>query len=106
MQLITTPQAEILISEATAALMPGGHLVIYGPFLRGGALTRGGDIAIHQSQTGENPEIGFKDDFDTLDMIASKTTGLTDTDQCSRPDQPQKADQPNCCEKGSGHELD
>jgi len=69
LHLITTPQADILISEAAAALAPGGQLVIYGPFMRGGELTSDGDIAFHQSLTGENPEIGYKDDFDTLDMM-------------------------------------
>ena len=50
-------------------LAPGGRIVIYGPFMRGGDLTSDGDIAFHASLQSENPAIGYKDDFDIMDLL-------------------------------------
>lgn len=71
LHLISTPEAETLIAEAARALAPGGRFVIYGPFLRAGALTSDGDARFHASLIAEDPEIGYKDDFDVLDMITA-----------------------------------
>ena len=43
--------------------------MIYGPFMRGGELTSDGDTAFHARLTAWDGEIGYKDDFDTLDMM-------------------------------------
>lgn len=69
LHLISAPEAEILIREAAAALAPGGLFVIYGPFMRAGELTSDGDREFHARLTAEDPEIGYKDDFDTMDML-------------------------------------
>ncbi|MCF6432457.1 DUF938 domain-containing protein [Leisingera sp. MMG026] len=69
LHLISEDEAETLIAEAAAALAPGGRFVIYGPFLRGGELTSEGDKAFHASLTAHDPQIGYKDDFDTIDWL-------------------------------------
>ena len=71
LHLISAAECETLISEAARALAPGGVLVIYGPFMRAGELTSEGDRAFHARLTAADPEIGYKDDFDTLDMIVA-----------------------------------
>jgi hypothetical protein len=57
-----------VIGESAAALAPGGRLVVYGPFMRAGELTSDGDARFHASLVAQDPEIGYKDDFDVLDM--------------------------------------
>jgi len=74
LHLISDDGAQVLISEAANALTKGGRLVIYGPFMRGGELTSDGDAGFHASLTAGNPEIGYKDDFDVMDMMQG--TGL------------------------------
>ena len=69
LHLISTPEATRLIHEAATALAPGGRFVIYGPFMRGGELTSEGDAAFHASLTAQDPLIGYKDDFDVLDLL-------------------------------------
>lgn len=67
LHLISEAEAQTLIREAGRALKTGGQLVIYGPFLRGGELTSDGDANFHASLTAQDPEIGYKDDFDVID---------------------------------------
>ncbi len=69
LHLISEAEAATLITEAAAALAPGGRLVIYGPFMRAGELTSEGDARFHAALTTEDPEIGYKDDFDTIDLM-------------------------------------
>lgn len=68
LHLISRPEVLILIREAAEALAPRGRFVIYGPFMRAGELTSDGDISFHASLTTQDPEIGYKDDFDVLEM--------------------------------------
>ncbi|MDK3073980.1 DUF938 domain-containing protein [Sedimentitalea sp. JM2-8] len=68
LHLISTGEARVLIGESAAALIPGGRMVIYGPFMRAGELTSEGDVRFHASLIAQDPEIGYKDDFDVLDM--------------------------------------
>lgn len=68
LHLISTGEARVVIGESAAALAPGGRLVIYGPFMRAGELTSDGDARFHASLVAQDPEIGYKDDFDVLDM--------------------------------------
>ena len=67
LHLISTTEAQCLMTEAALALAEGGRLVIYGPFSRGGALTSPGDMQFHASLQAHDPETGYKDDFDLLD---------------------------------------
>ncbi|MCA0872302.1 class I SAM-dependent methyltransferase [Seohaeicola saemankumensis] len=69
LHLIPMAAVETALAEAARALAPGGRIVIYGPFMRGGALTSDGDIAFHASLRAENPAIGYKDDFDIMDLL-------------------------------------
>ncbi|MHA6264847.1 DUF938 domain-containing protein [Arenibacterium sp. CAU 1754] len=69
LHLISTPEAQTLISEAAHALVPGGTLLIYGPFQRAGELTSDSDKSFDTSLRAQDPEIGYKDDFDTMDMM-------------------------------------
>lgn len=68
LHLISAPEAGVLIAEAAKALAQDGMLVIYGPFQRGGELTSDGDVQFDAALRAQDPEIGYKDDFDTIDM--------------------------------------
>jgi hypothetical protein len=61
LHLISTGEAEVLISEAAAALASNGRVAIYGPFLRDGATTSEGDARFDASLRKQDPEIGYKD---------------------------------------------
>lgn len=69
LHLISQSETEALISETSRSLAPGGRFVLYGPFMRAGELTSDGDRAFQASLLAQDPEIGYKDDFDTLDML-------------------------------------
>lgn len=75
LHLISVAETGVLLQEAAAALAPAGRLVIYGPFMRAGALTSTGDQSFHASLQAHDPEIGYKDDFDVLDW--AEAAGLT-----------------------------
>ncbi|SEO06006.1 Protein of unknown function [Salinihabitans flavidus] len=67
LHLISAPEARTLITEAANALASGGLLMIYGPFLRDEEFASDGDAAFHQSLRAQDPDIGYKSDFDVLD---------------------------------------
>ncbi|MDR9483983.1 MAG: DUF938 domain-containing protein [Sediminimonas sp.] len=69
LHLISTPEARTLLSEAAAALAPDGMLFVYGPFLRDGAATSDGDARFDASLRAQDPEIGFKDNWDVIDWL-------------------------------------
>lgn len=75
LHLISTAEAQILIGEAARALAPGGRFLVYGPFMRAGELTSEGDERFHASLRAQDPEIGYKDDFDVLDW--AQAAGLS-----------------------------
>ncbi len=78
LHLISTPEVRTLINEAAMALAPSGRFVVYGPFMRGGELTSDADKTFHASLTGQDPEIGYKDDFDMLDMLQDASLSVVD----------------------------
>lgn len=78
LHLISKPKVRTLIGEAAKALAPGGVFIVYGPFMRSGNLTSSGDREFHASLTGQNPDIGYKDDFDTLKMAFGAGLELRD----------------------------
>lgn len=69
LHLISQPEAKTIIAETARALAPGGRFVLYGPFMRAGELTSEGDARFHATLTAQDPEIGYKDDFDTIDLM-------------------------------------
>lgn len=83
LHLISAAEAKTLITEAARALSPGGHFVIYGPFMRGGALTSAGDQAFHNSLQAHDPAIGYKDLDDVLHWLAE--AGLPQTAVAQMP---------------------
>ncbi|PKQ12730.1 MAG: methyltransferase [Alphaproteobacteria bacterium HGW-Alphaproteobacteria-1] len=75
LHLISTPEAQTLITETAAALGPGGRFALYGPFLRDGAATSEGDARFHASLVAQDPEIGYKDMADVTGWL--RAAGLT-----------------------------
>jgi len=69
LHLISDEDVQTLIHEAAGALKPGGRLVIYGPFKRGGVLTSEGDAAFHAGLIAGDPLIGYKDDLDVVNSL-------------------------------------
>ncbi|MRU14526.1 DUF938 domain-containing protein [Roseovarius sp. A21] len=78
LHLISTPEARTLITESAQALAPGGRLILYGPFLRDAEATSEGDAQFHASLTAQDPEIGYKDDFDVIDWLHEAWLELVD----------------------------
>jgi SAM-dependent methyltransferase len=78
LHLIADVQANTLICEAATALTRGGRLVIYGPFMRGGELTSDGDKSFHQGLKIRDPQIGYKDDFDVMDLMQGADLDMVD----------------------------
>jgi SAM-dependent methyltransferase len=69
LHLISEVEAKVLLKEAATALAPGGLLFLYGPFLRDGETTSEGDASFHASLSAQDPEIGYKDDWDVIEWI-------------------------------------
>ena len=74
LHLIPAPDAARLLQETYAALMPGGRMVFYGPFLRNGVATSEGDQQFHASLEAQETGIGYKDDRQVLTWL--KDVGL------------------------------
>ena len=83
LHLISTDEARALIAEAAQALAPDGRFVIYGPFLRAGEAISEGDASFDASLRAQDPEIGYKDDFDVIDWL--QDAGLTLVDLVEMP---------------------
>jgi SAM-dependent methyltransferase len=69
LHLISEAEARTLIAEVAQALAPGGLFILYGPFLRDGEATSEGDATFHASLTTQDPEIGYKDDWDVIEWL-------------------------------------
>ncbi len=83
LHLISDTEARTLISEAARALNTDGRLIIYGPFMRNGALTSEGDTRFHASLRAQDPEIGYKSDHQVMDW--GVRAGLTQVDVVDMP---------------------
>ena len=75
LHLISSAEAETLISEAAKTLAPKGKLALYGPFKRNGVLTSEGDITFDANLREHDPETGYKDDQWVI--TTAKSAGLT-----------------------------
>jgi SAM-dependent methyltransferase len=69
LHLIPEQGAKNLIAEVAQALAPGGRFILYGPFLRDGETTSDGDERFNASLIAQDPDIGYKDDWDVIDWI-------------------------------------
>lgn len=78
LHLISEAEAQTLIAEATTALAPNGILVLYGPFLRDGETTSDGDARFHQDLTRQDPDIGYKDDWDVIEWLQANFLDLVE----------------------------
>jgi len=76
LHLISEAEARTLIAEVAQALAPGGVFVLYGPFLRDGETTSEGDRTFHASLRAQDPEIGYKDDWDVIEWIQANWLDL------------------------------
>ncbi|WP_272002935.1 DUF938 domain-containing protein [Roseovarius sp. ZX-A-9] len=72
LHLISQPETLVLLSQARAALSPGGLLALYGPFLRSGRATSEGDARFHASLRASDPEIGYKDADDMRGWLTER----------------------------------
>lgn len=83
LHLVSTPEARTLIAEAAIALAPNGKVMIYGPFMRDQELISEGDASFHASLQTQDPEIGYKSDFDIVEW--GQNAGLDFVDMIEMP---------------------
>ena len=62
--LISATQVQTVLTEAIKALTPCGRFILYGPFMRDGALTSAGDARFHAELSAADAAIGYKNDRD------------------------------------------
>ena len=79
LHLISTPEAETVLTEVALALAPGGLFALYGPFLRDGGATSDGDAAFDASLRAQDPAIGYKDVIDTCAHLVAAGLGHVET---------------------------
>ena len=71
LHLISWNEAETLIGELSKALQTNGIVLIYGPFMRNAQLTSEGDKSFHNSLVQADPDIGYKNDLDMLELFSN-----------------------------------
>jgi hypothetical protein len=69
LHLVSDATVHSFIRGAVNVLNHSGTLAIYGPFMRGGELTSDGDAEFHATLRDQDPQIGYKDDFDIIDLV-------------------------------------
>ena len=69
LHLISTKETKILVKEMSNAMASNGFSIIYGPFMRSGKLTSKSDIEFHHSLINTDPDLGYKNDLDMLDLF-------------------------------------
>ncbi|AXT25291.1 DUF938 domain-containing protein [Ruegeria sp. AD91A] len=72
--LISWQETRTIVSEVAQSLSPKGRFILYGPFKRSGQLTSDGDVRFHAALFQQDPEIGYKNDGDILNLF--KNVGL------------------------------
>ena len=75
LHLISTKETKILVEEMSKALVSKGLSIIYGPFMRSGKLTSKSDMEFHHSLINTDPDLGYKNDIDMLNLFGE--AGLT-----------------------------
>ena len=70
LHLISIEDTKILVKEMSKALVPKGLSIIYGPFMRGGELISKSDMEFHHSLIDTDPDFGYKNDVDLLNIFA------------------------------------
>ncbi|WP_299636444.1 DUF938 domain-containing protein [uncultured Ruegeria sp.] len=72
--LISWQETRTIVSEVAQSLSPKGRFILYGPFKRSGQLTSDGDVRFHEALFQQDPEIGYKNNGDILNLF--KNVGL------------------------------
>ncbi|WP_171362424.1 DUF938 domain-containing protein [Ruegeria atlantica] len=67
--LISWQETKTIISEVAQSLSPKGLFILYGPFKRSGQLISDGDVRFHKALIQQDPEIGYKNDVDILNLF-------------------------------------
>ena len=75
LHLISTKETKILVKEISRALASNGLSIIYGPFMRSGKLISKSDMEFHQSLINKDPDLGYKNDQDMINLFGE--AGLT-----------------------------
>ena len=69
LHLISFEETKILVKEVSKALTPKGLSIIYGPFMRKGKLISKSDMEFHHSLINTDPDLGYKNDVDMLNLF-------------------------------------
>ena len=69
LHLISIKETKILIKEMFKALSSNGLSIIYGPFMRSGKLVSKNDMDFHHSLINTDPDLGYKNDVDILNLF-------------------------------------
>ena len=69
LHLISIEETKILVKEVSKALAPKGVSIIYGPFMRSGELISKSDMEFHHSLINRDPDLGYKNDVDMLNLF-------------------------------------
>ena len=69
LHLISAKEAKILVTEMSKALASNGLSIIYGPFMRNGKLISDSDMEFHHSLINTDPDLGYKNDIDMLNLF-------------------------------------
>ena len=69
LHLISIEETKILVKEVSKALAPKGVSIIYGPFMRSGELISKSDVEFHDSLINTDPDLGYKNDLDMLNLF-------------------------------------
>ncbi len=69
LHLISIEETKILVNEMSKALVPQGLSIIYGPFMRNDKLISKSDMEFHHSLIDTDPDLGYKNDVDMLNIF-------------------------------------
>ena len=69
LHLISSKETKVLIKEMSKAMASNGFSIIYGPFMRSGTLISKNDIEFHHSLISTDPDLGYKNDEDMLNLF-------------------------------------
>ena len=70
LHLISIKETKVLVKEISKALARKGLSIIYGPFMRSGKLISKSDVEFHHSLINTDPNLGYKNDADMLNLFS------------------------------------
>ena len=70
LHLISIKETKVLVKEISKALARKGLSIIYGPFMRSGKLISKSDMEFHHSLINIDPNLGYKNDVDMLNLFS------------------------------------